>query len=99
MPVTVGEGTEWVAGHLERRFELNGLILDHVRTKNLTAVVSSPATAEPETHLLARGIPTMVSTSPPPAIASSPTWSIGKSSNRPCQSPRSFNVNTPPSNR
>lgn len=48
------EGMEWVAGHLERRYELNGLILDYVRTKNLTAVDLFTATAEPETNLLAR---------------------------------------------
>lgn len=48
------EGLEWVSGHLERRFALNGLILDYVRTKNLTAVDLFTATAEPETNLLAR---------------------------------------------
>ncbi|NOS77034.1 MAG: hypothetical protein HOP35_03745 [Nitrospira sp.] len=48
------EGTEWVAGHLERRYELNSLILDYVRTKNLIAVDLFTATAEPETNLLAR---------------------------------------------
>ena len=48
------EGLEWVAGHLERRYELNGLILDYGRSKNLTAVDLFAATAEPETNLLAR---------------------------------------------
>lgn len=48
------EGIEWVAGHVARRTELNGLILDYVRLKNLTAVDLFTATAEPETHLLAR---------------------------------------------
>ena len=48
------EGMDWVAGHLERRYELNGLILGYGRTKNLTAVDLFTATAEPETNLLAR---------------------------------------------
>lgn len=48
------EGIEWVAGHLERRYELNRLILDYVQSKNLTAVDLFTATAEPETNLLAR---------------------------------------------
>lgn len=48
------EGMEWVAGHLERRYELNRLILDYVRTKNLIAVDLFTATAELETNLLAR---------------------------------------------
>lgn len=48
------EGLAWVAEHLVRRFELNGLILDYARTKQLTAVDLFTATAEPETNLLAR---------------------------------------------
>ncbi len=48
------EGMEWVAGHLARRHELNGLILDYARTKHLAAIDLFTATAEPETNLLAR---------------------------------------------
>ena len=47
------EGIEWVAGHLERRYELNELILDYARSKNLTAVDLFTATAEFGTNLLA----------------------------------------------
>jgi len=48
------EGMEWVTGHLDRRRELNALILEYARTKNLQAVDLFTATAEPETDLLVR---------------------------------------------
>lgn len=48
------EGMEWVAGHLDRRHELNERILDYGRSKGLAAVDLFTATAEPETNLLAR---------------------------------------------
>lgn len=48
------EGMEWVAGHLERRYELNTAITEYARTKALSAVDLFAATAEPETNLLAR---------------------------------------------
>jgi acyl-CoA thioesterase-1 len=47
------EGTEWVAGHLERRRELNARILEYAASKNLAAVDLFTATAEPESDLLA----------------------------------------------
>lgn len=47
------EGLEWVAGHLDRRRELNALILDYAATKNLISVDLFTATAEPESQLLA----------------------------------------------
>jgi acyl-CoA thioesterase I len=47
------EGREWVAGHLARRRELNGLILEYARTNGLTAVDLFVATSEPESQLLA----------------------------------------------
>lgn len=47
------EGLEWVAGHLQRRRELNGLIREYAATKQLAAVDLFAATAEPETELLA----------------------------------------------
>lgn len=48
------EGMEWVAGHLERRHELNAQILEYAASKNLAPVDLFTATAEPETNLLAR---------------------------------------------
>ncbi|MCC6141132.1 MAG: hypothetical protein IT389_11035 [Nitrospira sp.] len=48
------EGMEWVSGHLARRHELNGLILDYAASKNLSAIDLFAATAEPETSLLAQ---------------------------------------------
>lgn len=47
------EGQAWLAGHLNRRRELNAAILGYARTKQLTAVDLFTATAEPETDLLA----------------------------------------------
>lgn len=47
------EGIEWVAGHLERRHELNTKILEYAASKNLAAVDLFTATAEPESDLLA----------------------------------------------
>lgn len=47
------EATEWIAGHLARRRELNGALLDYARSKRLTAVDLFSATVEPETGLLA----------------------------------------------
>jgi acyl-CoA thioesterase-1 len=47
------EGMEWVAGHLERRRELNAQILEYAASKNLVAVDLFTATAEPESDLLA----------------------------------------------
>lgn len=47
------EGLEWVAGHLERRRELNAQILEYAASKNLAAVDLFTATAEPESDLLA----------------------------------------------
>jgi acyl-CoA thioesterase I len=47
------EGTEWVAGHLERRRELNAQILEYAASKSLAAVDLFTATVEPETDLLA----------------------------------------------
>lgn len=49
------EGQEWVAGHLARRRELNAMILDYARMKNLAAIDLFTATAEPESGLLASG--------------------------------------------
>ncbi len=48
------EGMEWVAGHVERRYELNARILEYAASKDLAAVDLFAATAEPETNLLAR---------------------------------------------
>ncbi|MEQ1795809.1 MAG: GDSL-type esterase/lipase family protein [Nitrospira sp.] len=47
------EGLEWVAGHLDRRRELNALILEYAVSKNLAAVDLFTATAERESRLLA----------------------------------------------
>lgn len=47
------EGIEWVAGHLERRRELNAQILEYAASKSLAAVDLFTATVEPETDLLA----------------------------------------------
>lgn len=47
------EGLEWVAGHLDRRRELNAHILAYAATKNLVSVDLFTATAEPESGLLA----------------------------------------------
>lgn len=47
------EGLEWVAGHLERRRELNALIREYAASKDLASVDLFAATAEPETELLA----------------------------------------------
>ena len=47
------ESLEWVAGHLERRCELNALIMEYAASKSLVAVDLFTATAEPESRLLA----------------------------------------------
>ena len=47
------EGQEWVAGHLARRQQLNGLILEYARLKSLVVVDLFAATADPESRQLA----------------------------------------------
>jgi len=47
------EGRRWFAGHLDRRLQLNGLILRYAESKRLTAFDLFAATAEPETQQLA----------------------------------------------
>lgn len=47
------EGRRWFAEHLERRHQLNGLILRSAESKGLSAFDLFSATAEPETQQLA----------------------------------------------
>jgi lysophospholipase L1-like esterase len=47
------EGRRWFAEHLDRRRQLNGLILRYAELKRLTAFDLFAATAEPETQQLA----------------------------------------------
>jgi lysophospholipase L1-like esterase len=47
------EGRCWIMEHLERRRQLNGLILRYAESKRLAAFDLFTATAEPETHQLA----------------------------------------------
>jgi len=47
------EGRRWFAEHLQRRCELNGLILRYAASKQLAALDLFTATAEPETQQLA----------------------------------------------
>ncbi len=47
------EGQEWVADHLTRRQQLNGLILEYAGSKNMAAVDLFAATADPESRQLA----------------------------------------------
>jgi lysophospholipase L1-like esterase len=46
------EGRRWFAEHLDRRRQLNGLILRYAESKRLAAVDLFAATAEPETQQL-----------------------------------------------
>ncbi|MBH0189734.1 MAG: hypothetical protein HP493_13105 [Nitrospira sp.] len=48
-----GEGRRWFAEHLDRRRQLNGLILRYVKSKRLAALDLFAATVEPETQQLA----------------------------------------------
>ena len=48
-----GEGRRWFAEHLDRRRELNRLILHYAESKSLVAFDLFAATAEPETQQLA----------------------------------------------
>ncbi|MEY4703863.1 MAG: hypothetical protein RL042_46 [Nitrospirota bacterium] len=47
------EGRRWFAEHLDRRRQLNGLILRYAKSKRLAALDLFAATVEPETHQLA----------------------------------------------
>ena len=47
------EGQEWVAGHLARRQQLNGVIVEYARLKSLAVVDLFAATADPESRQLA----------------------------------------------
>jgi lysophospholipase L1-like esterase len=47
------EGRRWFMEHLDRRCQLNGLILRYAESKRLAAFDLFAATAEPETHQLA----------------------------------------------
>lgn len=47
------EGRQWFAGHLDRRHQLNGLILRYAESKRLAAFDLFAATVEPETQQLA----------------------------------------------
>jgi lysophospholipase L1-like esterase len=47
------EGRRWFVKHLDRRRQLNGLILRYAESKRLAAFDLFAATAEPETHQLA----------------------------------------------
>jgi acyl-CoA thioesterase I len=47
------EGRRWFAEHLDRRCQLNGLILRYAESKRMTAFDLFSATAEPETRQLA----------------------------------------------
>ena len=47
------EGQEWVADHLARRQQLNGLILEYASSKGLAMVDLFAATADPESRQLA----------------------------------------------
>ncbi len=47
------EGRQWFAEHLDRRRQLNGLILHYAESKRLAAFDLFSATAEPETQQLA----------------------------------------------
>jgi acyl-CoA thioesterase-1 len=49
------EGRRWFAEHLDRRRQLNGLILRYAELKRLAAVDLFAATAEPETQQLSAG--------------------------------------------